>query len=120
MDLNDAIGSSVLDQAVEANVYRGVTVNDASTKPTNPLKSGQEKIKEVYKALDDIETLLDSVLDNVGRYLACLADVNQNRIASDCVALGRNAIHDKVKLIRRTLNNTKDKKDAVQAHSILA
>jgi hypothetical protein len=109
-----------LDQAIEANAYQGVTVNDASKKPTNPRKSGQEKIEEVYKALDDIETLLDSVLDNVGSYLSCLADINQNRIASDCVALGRNAIHDKVKLIRRTLDNSKDKKDAVQAHSILA
>lgn len=108
---------NVLRQAIDATAYQHS--NDAAKKPSNPRQSGLEKIEKIYWIADDIDNVLSLVFEVVGVYLASLSEVNQNSLASDCIALGVDVITEKIKAIRRTLDNTKEKSGAVRAHAIL-
>lgn len=109
---------NVLRQAIDATAYQHS--NDAAKKPSNPRQSGLEKIEKIYWIADDIDNVLSLVFKVVGVYLASLSEVNQNSLASDCIALiGVDVITEKIKAIRRTLDNTKEKSGAVRAHAIL-
>lgn len=87
--------------------------------------SGAKKIDSIYKSLDDMKAIVD-LLENVKTFTEATTtatttdDPNkQKELVSEAIDLSTNAIKAHILTVSRTLDNTKEKVAAKQAHSKL-
>ncbi len=87
--------------------------------------SGAKKIDSIYKSLDDMKAIVD-LLENVKTFTEATTaatttdDPNkQKELVSEAIDLSTNAIKAHILTVSRSLDNTKEKVAAKQAHSKL-
>ena len=86
--------------------------------------SGAKKIDSIYNSLDDMKAIVD-LLENVKRFTeatttAITTDPNkQKELLSEAIDLSTNTIKAHILTVSKTLDNTKEKVAAKQAHSKL-
>ena len=81
--------------------------------------SGSEKIDEIYSSVHAIENVV-KLIEKTKDYLPAVIDSKQVKLAVDTLSFSTEAIANRLKCSSNCSNNTKEKKDAQQAHSKLS
>ena len=79
-------------------------------------QSDREKFESVYSDADAIKECVN-LLEAIGLYLSSISGLDQNKIASDCVAFATTQISSQLKSIRQAVDNTKVQQGCKQAHA---
>ena len=89
------------------------------TKKSRLSRSGAEKIDEIYSSVHAIEKVV-KLIERTKDYLSTVTDPKQVKLAVDTLSFSTEAIANRLKCISNCSNNTKEKKDAHQAHAKLS
>ena len=115
---NQALSDEALDLSSISNAVESFVSGPKFTRSSRPRQSGANKIEDVHRSIDNLEQIRD-VLCALQNSLRENPDTPQRQLQVDCVRWTIDQLPMECRLISKSVDHTKEKKQSQQAHAKL-